>query len=210
MSRVPSRSSAIPGLRDAERAGRERIRKVTGISAPFERGASSRATSPNVRRSSGAARPARSTASGTRSSKAHSQELGLRSKLKRVEHHLQSRGERLLHERLRRSVDRDARRLRVRAGRQRQRRPQRVDRTACTAWSTRTRWERSTSRSPPDWGFKPSRHEGKIVGLAAYGDPAVLRDVLLARFEIGAREFPHPREQQPLLRADAGHAVPED
>jgi carbamoyltransferase len=32
-------------------------------------------------------------------------------------------------------------------------------------------------------GFKPSRHEGKIVGLAAYGDPAVLRDVLLARFD---------------------------
>ena len=32
-------------------------------------------------------------------------------------------------------------------------------------------------------GFQPSRHEGKIVGLAAYGDPAVLRDVLLARFE---------------------------
>jgi carbamoyltransferase len=31
-------------------------------------------------------------------------------------------------------------------------------------------------------GFKPSRHEGKIVGLAAYGDPAILRDVLLARF----------------------------
>jgi carbamoyltransferase len=32
-------------------------------------------------------------------------------------------------------------------------------------------------------GFQPSRHEGKIVGLAAYGDPAVLRDVLLSRFE---------------------------
>ena len=32
-------------------------------------------------------------------------------------------------------------------------------------------------------GFRPSRHEGKIVGLAAYGDPAVLRDVLLARIE---------------------------
>jgi carbamoyltransferase len=31
-------------------------------------------------------------------------------------------------------------------------------------------------------GFKPSRHEGKIVGLAAYGDPSVLRDVLLSRF----------------------------
>jgi carbamoyltransferase len=32
-------------------------------------------------------------------------------------------------------------------------------------------------------GFKPSRHEGKIVGLAAYGNPAHLRDVLLERFE---------------------------
>jgi carbamoyltransferase len=32
-------------------------------------------------------------------------------------------------------------------------------------------------------GFKPSRHEGKIVGLAAYGDPKHLADVLLARFE---------------------------
>ncbi len=31
-------------------------------------------------------------------------------------------------------------------------------------------------------GFKPSRHEGKIVGLAAYGDPKVLMDVLLNRF----------------------------
>ncbi|MBA2355203.1 MAG: carbamoyltransferase [Acidobacteria bacterium] len=32
-------------------------------------------------------------------------------------------------------------------------------------------------------GFKPSRHEGKIVGLAAYGDPSVLRDILLSRVE---------------------------
>jgi carbamoyltransferase len=32
-------------------------------------------------------------------------------------------------------------------------------------------------------GFKPSRHEGKIVGLAAYGDPNILKDVLLARFD---------------------------
>lgn len=31
-------------------------------------------------------------------------------------------------------------------------------------------------------GLQPSRHEGKVVGLAAYGDPAVLRDVLLSRF----------------------------
>jgi carbamoyltransferase len=32
-------------------------------------------------------------------------------------------------------------------------------------------------------GFKPSRHEGKIVGLAAFGDPNLLADVLLSRFD---------------------------
>jgi carbamoyltransferase len=32
-------------------------------------------------------------------------------------------------------------------------------------------------------GFKPSRHEGKIVGLAAYGDPKILHDLLLSRFQ---------------------------
>jgi carbamoyltransferase len=32
-------------------------------------------------------------------------------------------------------------------------------------------------------GLRPSRHEGKVVGLAAFGDPAVLTDVLLNRFE---------------------------
>lgn len=31
-------------------------------------------------------------------------------------------------------------------------------------------------------GFKPSRHEGKIVGLAAYGDPDILLDLVLHRF----------------------------
>ena len=33
-------------------------------------------------------------------------------------------------------------------------------------------------------GFKVSRHEGKIVGLAAYGDPNVLRDRVRARFTV--------------------------
>ena len=32
-------------------------------------------------------------------------------------------------------------------------------------------------------GFTPSRHEGKIVGLAAYGDPKILSDILLSRFQ---------------------------
>jgi carbamoyltransferase len=38
-------------------------------------------------------------------------------------------------------------------------------------------------------GFQPSRHEGKIVGLAAYGDPAILRDLLLARFHVSDGDF---------------------
>lgn len=32
-------------------------------------------------------------------------------------------------------------------------------------------------------GFKPSRHEGKIVGLAAYGNPNILLELLLSRFQ---------------------------
>ncbi|TWT54676.1 Decarbamoylnovobiocin carbamoyltransferase [Rubripirellula amarantea] len=31
-------------------------------------------------------------------------------------------------------------------------------------------------------GFRPSRHEGKIVGLASYGDPQLLGDLLYSRF----------------------------
>jgi carbamoyltransferase len=38
-------------------------------------------------------------------------------------------------------------------------------------------------------GLQPSRHEGKVVGLAAYGDPAVLRDVLLSRIEQEPGDF---------------------
>lgn len=38
-------------------------------------------------------------------------------------------------------------------------------------------------------GFHPDRHAGKIVGLAAYGDPGVLEEVLLARFEQRGGEF---------------------
>jgi len=34
-------------------------------------------------------------------------------------------------------------------------------------------------------GFRPNRHEGKILGLAAYGDPALLLDVMQARLEEG-------------------------
>jgi len=38
-------------------------------------------------------------------------------------------------------------------------------------------------------GYKPSRHEGKIVGLAAYGDPSILSDILLSRIQQTAGHF---------------------
>jgi len=38
-------------------------------------------------------------------------------------------------------------------------------------------------------GFKPGRHEGKIVGLASYGDPDILSDVLLSRIEQKGGDF---------------------
>ncbi|MCK6448047.1 MAG: carbamoyltransferase [Planctomycetes bacterium] len=38
-------------------------------------------------------------------------------------------------------------------------------------------------------GFQPDRHAGKIVGLAAWGDPAVLEDVLLSRAKRGAGDL---------------------
>jgi len=38
-------------------------------------------------------------------------------------------------------------------------------------------------------GFHPDRHAGKIVGLAAYGDPKVLADVLLARVKREPGDF---------------------
>jgi len=38
-------------------------------------------------------------------------------------------------------------------------------------------------------GFTPSRHEGKIVGLAAYGDPEILGDLLRRRFVISNGGF---------------------
>ena len=38
-------------------------------------------------------------------------------------------------------------------------------------------------------GFKPSRHEGKIVGLASYGDPKILSDILLSHIEQTEGDF---------------------
>ncbi|HLV77563.1 MAG TPA: carbamoyltransferase C-terminal domain-containing protein [Marinobacter sp.] len=38
-------------------------------------------------------------------------------------------------------------------------------------------------------GFRPSRHEGKIVGLASYGDPSILGDILLSRIDQTPGDF---------------------
>lgn len=38
-------------------------------------------------------------------------------------------------------------------------------------------------------GFKPSRHEGKIVGLASYGDPSILGEILLGRIDQTPGDF---------------------
>lgn len=38
-------------------------------------------------------------------------------------------------------------------------------------------------------GFKPSRHEGKIVGLASYGDPSILGNILLSRIQQEPGDF---------------------
>jgi carbamoyltransferase len=38
-------------------------------------------------------------------------------------------------------------------------------------------------------GYSPDRHAGKIVGLAAYGDPKVLSEVLKARFRVTDGDF---------------------
>ena len=38
-------------------------------------------------------------------------------------------------------------------------------------------------------GFKPNRHEGKIVGLAAFGDPSKLYDRIRARFDLDHEDY---------------------
>lgn len=38
-------------------------------------------------------------------------------------------------------------------------------------------------------GFKPNRHEGKIVGLAAFGDPSVLEEEIFQRFDFSHEDY---------------------
>lgn len=60
-------------------------------------------------------------------------------------------------------------------------------------------------------GFKPNRHEGKIVGLAAYGDPEHLRQVLRDRFEVVDGDIRSRAALNPLfVRALAGRFAKRD
>ncbi|MDX2054186.1 MAG: carbamoyltransferase C-terminal domain-containing protein [Polyangiaceae bacterium] len=38
-------------------------------------------------------------------------------------------------------------------------------------------------------GFKPNRHEGKIVGLAAFGDPSILEEEIFQRFDFSHGDY---------------------
>jgi len=48
-------------------------------------------------------------------------------------------------------------------------------------------------------GFLPSRHEGKIVGLAAYGDPQLLFETVQARFRMKNGDFKYINGQDILF-----------
>jgi carbamoyltransferase len=56
-------------------------------------------------------------------------------------------------------------------------------------------------------GFKPNRHEGKIVGLAAFGDPGVLYDRVMSRFDMSRDDYyrfksaQNPYEDRELAKA---------
>ncbi len=71
-----------------------------------------------------------------------------------------------------------------------------------------TRSAASTSRSPAALGFKPSRHEGKIVGLAAYGDPERAAPTCCSSASTAQDgDFRIARRHELLLRPGAGRSA---
>ena len=187
LSRVPPRSQAIPGLRDPN----ERMEKSLAKSLAYRILANEGVVSRNVAKRA-------SEQWGRDATKFHKKyqeeletaldELGLGKKLKRVEHH-QSHAANAYYnsgysDALIVTLDGYGSGL---AGTVSVGRNGKIERLHGIEFphSLGQFYETVTS----GLGFKPSRHEGKIVGLAAYGDPAVLRDVLLARFDIEPGSF---------------------
>ena len=208
-TRMPAGRQPVPGLGDPN----ERMEKGLAQDARLSRARERGRRLPQRRQARlgamGTGRRRRSTALA-RGARARARRARARRQAEARRAPRQSRGQRVLHERLRRGADRHARRLRVGPRRQRQRRPRRHASSGCTASSTRTRSGTFYESVTSALGFKPSRHEGKIVGLAAYGDPGGARRRAAGPLRPEQRRLPHRREQQPLLRAAAGDAVPED
>jgi carbamoyltransferase len=59
-------------------------------------------------------------------------------------------------------------------------------------------------------GFKPSRHEGKILGLAAYGDPRVLGSEVRERFTRGEGGFRYRSGMDPAYAKDLAERYPRE
>ncbi len=171
--------------------------------------ASCRATSPSAGPSAGAAMPRRSTCGGSRSSTPGSRSCGLNGKLKRVEHHVSHAANAFFtsgyDQALIVTLDGYGSGL---SGSVSIGRDGRIERIHDQEYphSLGTFYESVTSAL----GFQPSRHEGKIVGLAAYGDPAVLGDILRRRFVQNNGGFRIVETNNIYFAQTAGDAVPED
>ncbi|HEX3702169.1 MAG TPA: carbamoyltransferase C-terminal domain-containing protein [Vicinamibacterales bacterium] len=180
-ARVPNRTAEIPGLRDPN----ERMEKGVAKTLAYRFLGNDSVVSRNVAKR-GSTRWGRDASAFHR--KWHEElessleDFGLSAKLKRVEHHISHAANAYYNsgfdEALIVTLDGYGSGL---AGSVSVGRAGRIERLHCLEYphSLGTFYESVTS----SLGFKPSRHEGKIVGLAAYGDPAVLRDVLLSRFD---------------------------
>jgi carbamoyltransferase len=187
VSRVPSRSQAIPGLRTAN----ERMEKGFAKSLAYRMLSNESVISRNVAKRA-------SQQWGREASAFHRkwqedletslQELGIKHKLKRIEHHSSHAANAYYtsgySDALIVTLDGYGSGL---AGSVSVGRDGKIERLHGVEFphSLGTFYESVTS----GLGFQPSRHEGKIVGLAAYGDPAILKDVLLTRFDVEPGNF---------------------
>ena len=165
--------------------------------------------SPSGAQRSGAVKRRRSISDGSRSSRRALGELELGGKLKRVEHHVTHAANAYYNsgfdEALIVTLDGYGSGL---SGSVNLGRGGRIERLHSQEYphSLGTFYESVTSAL----GFKPSRHEGKIVGLAAYGDPSVLGDVLRRRFVESNGGFRIVETNNVYFAQAAGQPVPED
>jgi carbamoyltransferase len=180
-SRVPERSGEIPGLRHPnERMEKGLVKtlayRVLANESVISRNVAKRASGQWGREASAFHRKWQEDLEGGL------RELGLEDKLERVEHHVSHAANAYytsgLDPALIVTLDGYGSGL---AGSVSIGRNGHIQRIHCVKYphSLGTFYESVTSAL----GLQPSRHEGKVVGLAAYGDPAILRDALLARFQ---------------------------